>query len=1487
MKKNMFYPSLYDEICEALASFGKLTADLAVSPKLGTVTGLGECVRKLADDLPLLAVWAISEDDAADIYDGRGSDIFEDLKPRRKYEVFERWHNDHIINVSKKDKGQKDVYTRWACRQLLDLEGYRDISTVLANLDSLYNVGNVSAHGANLSADELAETRTKVFEYIDRLNELLNHDDFRELCTEGLEMSEKEFDAMVNWQRGALDTSQQEESYSRLVHFLNYDGYINIFILPKRITDESGLELRLTSLSRIFNAPRVSMIVDNDVNSEPETVMGDPTHERFMPVFRKNDLTLSGNGKTAWFHAFGHYTNPESLTDDYSRRMENIKETLATLVGNNASSCVNFISLYGGEEDAMMRDALNSVFTKLDATRRSYRRIQLLNPGDRGVIYDPEKMRHHKWLADEMLVLPSGFLASRLRSDMNFELTCSTGIVGADWRMVLDKPAFNLKALAQAGIEIVETSEADTAPDNEREIGFYRGETISWNDLRDRKDAWLTAYSTLTDTVKDMLNRTGVRRLTIMANPGAGSTTMTRRLAYDLEKGEVDGARQCYVTLLNSGFDKSPASSIEKLRDLATAFGNASPLVIIADFKIISSQTVADLERELRAGARNVVLVVIETVVGDLRRDMTDTVCLTEKLTRKSDLEEMGQRYRGRALTSEARTAVDRLTSQPGGSEIIAFPLTVETNTEMVADTFGGYVKTWIDQLPDDLRETCGYIALLSRFSRQTVNLLMLSDFYTVNPLDKEAYICQAKDKDKARRELKAFDTLITRVPDTSGNLTADVRPRYSALSRHIMEAAFGNTPMSDIVVKLIRKMSDRHLSSQDTDYKTFQTLFIRDADISDSIDANVQQRARFTPMINNLNRPGNDSAVRDVFDALTSAFPGDPHFLAHYARFLYLSTSETGRNIDITPDDKGFSKSKELLGRAIELCDNNISTISHMFGTYYKKLLFVIYRNWDKARQDGTLTKEKTDEWIRQSMAWAQSGIEHFDRAFALENTKVVGIMGKADLLRWLLTNIKRYGAYADWTFLDNDSKLRDFYDSYMEAVEIITDMQVEGRLYARDEMTRRQIRELLGFSALINNSTEEILAAARSNYQSTSGTDKIYYATRLVNSLIGRYMSASVGDNDPQVKMRVATDIIHRNKTELKEAIAALEYNMDHGDLPSFNKYFNLRMGSEYSVLPLSVDDAIKRLHQWLDVVSGMADIDEAAQVKPLFLLAIAHVLKSLNSEGPDSVALANANEYFLKLNQLIGFKDNLNRRYTLIGKAPYTFNCLVKESEGNDTMKLDGKADRLSMAFRRMQPNSARAVFQVIPSGVTVEGLARADDDRLDETYAGRLFDAWISFAYKGPICISLRSLDAKREEEVREEARKVAEKTATQPAAVAATPKKETAATPPPATAAPKIKVPQENRRKSEFRAGEIIVGAANMRENKVYFDNIYGDEIYFYFNPKTDLRHPEDIVDLQDDEEGDWEVSGRLVTRTGRDGRTFLGITDIHFTDEPD
>ena len=46
--------------------------------------------------------------------------------------------------------------------------------------------------------------------------------------------------------------------------------------------------------------------------------------------FPQNELTMAGNGKTAWFHAFGHYTNPESLTDDYSRRMENIKETLAT-----------------------------------------------------------------------------------------------------------------------------------------------------------------------------------------------------------------------------------------------------------------------------------------------------------------------------------------------------------------------------------------------------------------------------------------------------------------------------------------------------------------------------------------------------------------------------------------------------------------------------------------------------------------------------------------------------------------------------------------------------------------------------------------------------------------------------------------------------------------------------------------------------------------------------------------------------------------------------------------------------------------------------------------------------------------------------------------------------------------------------------------------------------------------------------------------------
>jgi len=1494
MKTNLFYPTLYEEICEALTSFGKLTADLAVSPKLATVTGLGECVRKIADDLPLLAVWGISEEDAEDIYDGRNSSLFEDtLKPRRKFDKFVKWHDEHIMNVSKKEKGQKDVYTRWACRQLLDIEDYKDLASLLEKLDEGYGIGNISTHGANLSADDINEARAKVFEFIENLNTFLKHEDFKELCDE-LDMTEQEHAAMLDWQRGALDTNRQEDFYARLVKLLNYDGYINVLILPKKLKDESGMELGLSTLSRLLNAPRLSMVIDTDIKSEPTVVMDDPNHERFLPVFRRNELTMAGNGKTAWFHTFGHYSNPESLAYNDSRQRVNIIETIATLVANNSSSCVNFISLYGGEDDSRIKEALHSVFTKLDATGRPYRRIQLLNPGERGVMYDPVKMRHHKLLDDIQLVLPASFLASRLRSDMTFELGTTAGIVGADWKMILDKPAFNRNALAQAGIEIVETTEEENA--NDTDLGFYRGETISWNDLRGCKDAPFKVYSTLTNTMKEMLDRTGVRRLTIMANPGSGSTTLTRRLAYDLEKGQVDGARQCYVVLLAPAFDKTPMSSIQKLRDLSTEFGNASPLVVIADLKIIAPQTVFTLENELRGSGKNVVTVVIETAVGPLH-GATDTVCLPDKLTHTNDLGEMGVRYRGLALNQDTKKALDSLISQAGGADVIAFPLTVETNTEMVADTFAGYVKSWIDQLPENLRFTCGYVALMSRFSRQTVNLLMLSDFFDVNPLDQEAYLNDATDKDKARKELKAFNTLITRVPDAKGNFTADVRPRYSALSRHIMDCAFGDTPMADIVVNLIQKMSDRQLNSQDSDYTAFQALFIRDADITDSIDetSSTRQKARFTPMINYLHRSGDDSGVERVFAALVAAFPNDPHFLAHYARFLYLSASAVGRNIDIKPDDHRFVRANDLLSRAVNLCENNISTISHMYGTYYKKLLLVIYRNWDKARLDGSITKEKTDEWIRMSLSLAQSGVEHFDRAFALEATKVVGIIGKADIIRWLLTNIQRYSQRTDWTFLDNDLKLRDFYDLYMEAVEIITDMQVEGRIFARDEFTRHQIKELLGFSALINNSTDEILASARSNFKSTSGTDKIYYATRLVNSLIGRYMTSSGSINDPQLKLRMATDLIHRNSSELNEAIAALEYNMDHGDLPSFNKYFNLRMGAEFSVLPLGVDEAIKRLLQWLEVVNRTSDLDEAAQVKPLFLLAIAYVLKAINSESPDSVALARTKEYFIKLNQLLGYKDNINRRYTLIGRTPYTFNCLVKESDSRDTIKLEGKAERLPMSFQKMQPNSSRAVFQIIPSGVSVEGVARADEERLDETHAGRFFEGWIGFSYKGAVAISLRPIDAKREEEVKEEARQAAEKTISTPVRpveiisdTTISSETKTSSTKIPPKQEVKVKIPQKNKRKSQFSAGEIIEGYANMKQKVVWFENIYGDEVYFPFNPKSDIRdYISNIAELEDDAEGDAEVRGRLVNRTVHDGRTFLYITDIHFPDEED
>ena len=71
------------------------------------------------------------------------------------------------------------------------------------------------------------------------------------------------------------------------------------------------------------------------------------------------------------------------------------------------------------------------------------------------------------------------------------------------------------------------------------------------------------------------------------------------------------------------------------------------------------------------------------------------------------------------------------------------------------------------------------------------------------------------------------------------------------------------------------------------------------------------------------------------------------------------------------------------------------------------------------------------------------------------------------------------------------------------MEAVEIITDMQVEGRLYARDEMTRRQIRDLLGFSAQINNSTEEILAAAVPTIKALRGQTR-YITPRALSTVL-----------------------------------------------------------------------------------------------------------------------------------------------------------------------------------------------------------------------------------------------------------------------------------------------------------------------------------------------------------------------------------------------
>jgi tetratricopeptide (TPR) repeat protein len=437
--------------------------------------------------------------------------------------------------------------------------------------------------------------------------------------------------------------------------------------------------------------------------------------------------------------------------------------------------------------------------------------------------------------------------------------------------------------------ELGRTAERDSAIGE----GFYRGGTISWLEL----DVGVDTPRELTVQVReaverDLRNRDG-RRISLHHYPGAGGTTVARRVAWDLH-------------------DEYPVLMVEQATD---------------------HRALADRIRRIHALTSNAILVVfeatldtqVERLYSAIRADSIPCVFLIVERRAEAPAADTGERsfYLG-ALTAEERVLLvqafgarvperhPNLTRLAGSNARNVVPFLFGLTTyEADYVALEPYVERSVARLSEREQEAMKLISLVHHYAGLPLPSVLLAGVLKV-PDGREVELADLVSADlltllveagleywRTAHDLIAHEALaqLLSPQDVAGARgQADWKVALSTLSAELITQAareFGGLLPEDV-----RGVIDQ--------------LFI----VRNNKAVFTGERELFSELMGDL--PSNEGRI-GVLQTLAECFPKEPHFWAHLGRLLSYSAKDHRRAID-------------AIDRAINIDDQD-DTLYHMKG--------------------------------------------------------------------------------------------------------------------------------------------------------------------------------------------------------------------------------------------------------------------------------------------------------------------------------------------------------------------------------------------------------------------------------------------------------------------------------------------------------------------------------------------------------------------------
>lgn len=696
-------------------------------------------------------------------------------------------------------------------------------------------------------------------------------------------------------------------------------------------------------LLRNLMAVRWSVIIDFDSHSkeagglyhamEPEI---DDNCTPFTILNRANlanNMSRGTNGNVNWIYANGLSSLPGTVTSDITswlgKRMHHFLRDALTEFCRKSLSPIHIISLLDDE------DYLSEVirlFDGIDFAERDLVHFSILssNPKTRSNL---QKLSRYGFTIDCYDFTVLNFvtrIGDLLRPQERHSIVvpgrnAQNEIVWTDITDIYSK-------LSSHGITVVHRDIASEAATPIAAVPtFYQGETITWNELEADVDAQRSKYDELQRKVLERLNARLSQKFSLYHLAGAGGTTLSRRLAYDL--------RERVPTIIINEYTKGVTFNHIELLSMRV---NRPMLAIVESSKVGS---IDELIAECNAKKRMVVFVYVDRVLHKpTPANQPQISFISDKM---HDAEEKGKfTYKVRLYNNKSQSLswLDKATY--ASCEVLDFSMSIaEDNYEK--NTLRRYIKNYMDQLSEPTAEFLCYVSLVYYYAQRSVSDYMFRKLFTLDN-GKTGLLHYMRQRPQEMNYLKKLIT------DDSDGFTDDRqwRPRYSLFATVILEELLGGenpdkwkNALPEWSRKLIQTVKTNYEFLTDEVQKILVAVFL-EREKEDPLGHEELWMARgaqerFSQLLEDMNYSMEDQKA--ILKLLAESYPTVSHFWGHLARFCY-------ENAD-TPEQ--FTEAAAYIDQALDKKGTNDYNLLHIAGMCRRRLIEYYHRKEENIGQD------------------------------------------------------------------------------------------------------------------------------------------------------------------------------------------------------------------------------------------------------------------------------------------------------------------------------------------------------------------------------------------------------------------------------------------------------------------------------------------------------------------------------------------------------